>query len=218
MRQSSRRSRLKFYDCKTAPSPRRVRIFIAEKGIDVATIQIDLASGEQFADSFRKINPDCVVPALELDDGSCLSEVLAICHYLESLYPEPALLGTSAEESARILMWNGKVEQQCLLSIADAFRNAAKGLKDRAITGPVSFAQIPELADRGRERVVHFFHRLDEQLANNEFVAGDSYSIADISALVAVDFAGRVKLSIPDDAPNLSRWYESVSSRPGTRV
>ena len=218
MRRSVRRSRLKFYDCKTAPSPRRVRIFIAEKGIDVASIQIDLASGEQFADSFRKINPDCVVPALELDDGSCLSEVVAICHYLESLHPEPALFGTTDEERARILMWNCKVEQQCLLSIADAFRNAAKGLKDRAITGPDSYAQIPELADRGRERVVQFFHRLDGQLADNDFVAGDSYSIADISALVAIDFAGRVKLSIPDDAPNLRHWYKSISSRPGVAV
>ena len=209
---------MKFYDCKTAPSPRRVRIFIAEKEIDVETIQIDLSSGEQFSEAFRLVNPDCVVPALELDDGTCLSEVLAICHYLESLYPEPALLGRTAEETARILMWNSKIEQHCLLSIADAFRNAAKGLKDRAIAGPVSYAQIPELADRGRERVLHFFRRLDGQLADNEFIAGDSYSIADISALVAVDFAGRVKLSIPDDAPNLGRWYESVSTRPGTQV
>lgn len=209
---------MKFYDCKTAPSPRRVRIFIAEKEIDVASIQIDLSSGEQFSEAFRLVNPDCVVPALELDDGTCLSEVLAICHYLESLHPEPALLGMTAEERARILMWNSKIEQQCLLSIADAFRNAAKGLKDRATTGPVSYSQIPELADRGRERVVQFFHRLDGQLNDNDFVAGDAYSIADISALVAVDFAGRVKLSIPDDATNLHRWYESVSCRPGTRV
>jgi len=209
---------MKFYDCKTAPSPRRVRIFIAEKGIDVETVQVDLAGGQQFSDEFRQINPDCVVPALLLDDGSCLSEVTAICHYLESMHPDPALLGSTAEEQARILMWNGKVEQQCLLAIADAFRNVSKGLKDRAIAGPVPYAQIPELADRGRERVAHFFSRLEDQLGNSEFVAGDSYSIADISALVAVDFAGRVKLSIPDDAMNLHRWYESVSSRPGTQV
>ncbi len=97
---------MKFYDCKTAPSPRRVRIFLAEKGIEIETVQVDLGSGEQFADAFREINPDCVVPALQLDDGSCLSEVIAICHYLEAKHPEPALLGTTDEERAHILMWN----------------------------------------------------------------------------------------------------------------
>ncbi len=130
---------------------------MAEKGIDIETVQVDLGSGDQFADSFREINPDCVVPALELDDGSCLSEVFAICHYLEALHPEPALLGSTDEERARILMWNGKVEQQGLWAVADAFRNSAKGLKHRAATGPVAYEQIPELAERGRGRVEQFF-------------------------------------------------------------
>ena len=187
---------------------------MAEKGIEVETVQVDLGSGEQFADAYRQINPDCVVPALQLDDGSCLSEVLAICHYLEAKYPEPDLLGTTDEERARILMWNSKVEQQGLWAVADAFRNAAKGLKDRAATGPVPYPQIPELAARGRDRVEHFFHRLDEQLAANEFIAGDRFSIADISALVVVDFAAWIKLSVPEDAAHLKRWHESVSSRP----
>jgi glutathione S-transferase len=209
------RSDLKFYDCKTAPSPRRVRIFLAEKGIEVETVQIDLGSGEQFGDSFRAINPDCVVPALELDDGSCISEVLAICHYLEAQYPEPSLMGTNDEERARILMWNGKVEQQGLWPVADAFRNSAKGLKGRAATGLVAYPQIPELAERGRGRVEQFFRRLDDQLAENEFVAGDRFSIADISALVVVDFSTWIKLSLPEDASNTQRWYESVSARPG---
>ncbi len=218
MRRIERRNSLKFYDCSTAPSPRRVRVFIAEKGIDIETEQIDLSSGEQFSDSFRAINPDCVVPALQLDDGSCLSEVLAICHYLEMQYPEPALLGTTNEERARILMWNGKVEQQGLLAVADGFRNAAKGLKDRAITGPVPYAQIPELAERGRARVEQFFLRLDGQLAEHEFIAGDNYSIADISAMVVVDFAARIKVALPDGSHNAQRWYDSVSSRPSASV
>jgi len=205
---------MKFYDCKTAPSPRRVRIFMAEKGIEIETVQVDLGGGEQFADAYRAINPDCVVPALQLDDGSCLSEVLAICHYLEAKYPEPALLGTSDEERARILMWNGKVEQQGLWPVADAFRNAAKGLKDRAATGLVAYPQIPELAERGRGRVEQFFHRLDDQLTGNEFVAGDRFSIADIAAIVVVDFSAWIKLSVPEDAVNTRRWYESVSARP----
>ena len=205
---------MKFYDCKTAPSPRRVRIFMAEKGIVCETVQIDLANGEQFSDSYKAINPDCVVPALELDDGSYLSEILAICYYLEAQHPEPALLGVSDKERAQILMWNGKVEQQGLMAVADAFRNSAKGLKNRATTGPVSYPQIPELAERGRDRVEQFFHKLDGQLENNEFVAGDRYSIADISAMVAVDFSARIKMSLPDDVVNARRWYEAVSSRP----
>ena len=214
MPRNTRRSDLRFYDCKTAPSPRRVRIFIAEKGIEIETVQIDLGSGEQFSDTFRDINPDCVVPALQLDNGSCLSEVVAICHFLEAQYPAPALMGTTDDERARILMWNCKVEQQGLLAVADGFRNAAKGLKDRATTGPVSYAQIPELAERGRERVEQFFRRLDGQLADNEFIAGDNYSIADISAMVVVDFAARIKVALPEDSHNAQRWYESVSSRP----
>jgi glutathione S-transferase len=205
---------LKFYDCKTAPSPRRVRIFMAEKGIEIETVQVDLGCGEQFADAFREINPDCVVPALQLDDGSCLSEVIAICHYLEAKHPEPALLGTTDEERAHILMWNSKVEQQGLWAVAEAFRNAAKGLKDRAATGPVAYPQIPELAERGRDRVEHFFRRMNEQLASNEFVAGDRFSIADISALVVADFASWIKLAVPEDAVHLKRWHESISSRP----
>jgi len=187
---------------------------MAEKGIEVETVQVDLGSGEQFSESFRALNPDCVVPALELDDGSCLTEVVAICHYLESKFPEPSLLGTTAEERARILMWNIKVEQQGLWAVADAFRNAAKGLEGRAATGPVSYPQIPELAERGRQRVEQFFHRIDDQLENNEFLAGEKFSIADISALVVVDFSARIKLRIPESAANTQRWYESVSGRP----
>ena len=205
---------MKFYDCKTAPSPRRVRIFLAEKGIDVDTVQVDLASGEQLGEGFRRINPDCVVPALELDDGSCLSEVLAICQYFEESHPEPPLMGRGVEERARVAMWNVKIEQQGLLPMADAFRNAAKGLKGRAVTGPDGYEQIPELAERGRQRVAKFFRRLDAQLAEHRFVAGDTFSMADISALVLVDFARWIKLEVPDDAAHLARWYGEVSARP----
>jgi glutathione S-transferase len=204
---------MKFYDCKTAPSPRRVRIFLAEKGIELETLQVDLGGGEQFSDEFRKVNPDCVVPALELDDGSCISEVIAICQYVEDLNPEPPLLGRSPEERARVSMWNGKIEQLGLMSMMDAFRNASKGLVDRALPGPESYAQIPELAERGRKRVLQFFYRLNDQLARNAFVAGDAYSIADISAMVLIDFAGWIKIAIPDDADHLKRWYGEVSKR-----
>jgi len=209
---------MKFYDCKTAPSPRRVRIFLAEKGIEIETVQIDLGKGEQFGDAFRAVNPDCVVPALQLDDGSCISEVLAICDYLEAQHPEPALLGTTNEERAQILMWTVKVEQQGLLSVADAFRNAAKGLKERAATGLIGYPQIPQLAERGRGRVEQFFRRLDDQLVDKEFVAGDRYSIADIAAMVVVDFSAWIKLTLPEDVVNTRRWYESVSARPSAQA
>ena len=205
---------MKFYDCKTAPSPRRVRIFLAEKGVDIEAVQVDLGAGEQFSDDFRKVNPDCVVPALELDDGSCISEVIAICQYIEDLYPQPELLGRSPEERAQVSMWNGKVEQLGLMAMMDAFRNASKGLVDRALPGPEPYAQIPELADRGRKRVQQFLYRLDDQLADNTFVAGERYSIADISAMVLVDFAGWIKIAIPDDASHVARWYADVSKRP----
>ena len=118
---------MKFYDCATAPSPRRVRIFAAEKGMVLDSVQVDLANGEQFGDAFRKINPDCMVPALELDDGTLLSEVVAICQYLEELHPEPALLGQTPVERAIIAMWNIKIEQQGIMAIAEAFRNSTKG-------------------------------------------------------------------------------------------
>jgi len=191
---------------------------MAEKGIEIETVQVDLGSGEQFSDAYRAINPDCVVPALQLDDGTCISEVVAICHYLEAQHPEPPLLGATDEERARVLMWNAKVEQQGLWAVADAFRNSAKGLKERAATGLVGYPQIPELAERGRGRVEQFFHRLDEQLADNEFVAGDRYSIADIAALVVVDFSAWIKLSLPEDLGNAQRWYEAVSARPSAQA
>ena len=205
---------MKFYDCKTAPSPRRVRVFIAEKDIDIETVQVDLGSGEQFSEAFRKINPDCVVPVLELDDGTILTEVVAICDYLESQFPEPPLLGRTPVERASVLMWNAKVEQLGLWAMAEAFRNSVKGLSNQAVTGPDSYPQIPELAERGRQRVARFFERLDDELAAREFLAGSFYSMADISALVVVDFAAWIKIEVADEAVNLKRWYGKVAGRP----
>jgi len=205
---------VKLYDCRTAPSPRRVRIFAAEKGLDLDLVAVDLASGEQFGAEFRKINPDCVVPVLELDDGTHLSEVIAICHYLEEIKPEPTLFGTTAAERAAAFMWNAKAEQQGLWAMADAFRNTAKGLQGHALPGPDQYEQIPELAERGRSRVAMFFEKLNDQLGHREFLAGENYTIADITALVLVGFAARLKIDFADDAANLRRWYDNVSARP----
>lgn len=205
---------MKLYDCRTAPSPRRVRIFAAEKRLDLELVAVDLSSGEQFRAEFREINPDCVVPVLELDDGSHLSEVVAICHYLEEIKPDPSLFGTTAAERAVTLMWNTKAEQQGLWAMADVLRNTAKGLKGHALPGPDKYAQIPELAERGRSRVSAFFEKLNDQFGQREFLAGDNYSIADITALVFADFATRLQIGFADDAVNLRRWYDAVSARP----
>jgi glutathione S-transferase len=209
---------VKLYDCQTAPSPRRVRIFAAEKGIELDKFEIDLRAGEQFSDAFRQVNPDCVVPVLELDDGTRVTEVIGICEYLETVKPEPALIGRTALARARVLEWNAKVEQQGLLAMADLLRNAAKGFKDRAVTGPAEYPQIPELAERGRRRVIDFLDRLERRLQHHAFIAGDDYSMADITALVLVDFAGWMKIGIPDTATSLKRWHDAVSQRPSARA
>ena len=191
-----------------------MRIFAAEKGIEIDKIEVDLGSGEQFSPAFRAINPDCVVPVLELDDGTTIDEVLAICQYLEELYPEPTLFGSTPEERATAIMWSTKVEQQGLMAMRDAFRNSAKGLRGHAVTGPVDVEQIPQLAERGRQCVATFFGRLENQLGDNDFVAGGNFSIADITALVLSDFARWLKIEFPDDAVHLRRWYDTVSVRP----
>ena len=209
---------MKLYDCKTAPSPRRVRIFAAEKSMQLETVQVDLGSGEQFGAGFSEINPDCVVPVLELDDGNRITEVLAICQYLEEIQPDPALIGRTPEDRASAMMWAIKVEQQGLVAMRDAFRNTAKGLRGQALTGPVSFEQIPELAERGREQVVTFFDRLEQQLEENDHIAGGYFSIADITALVLVDFAAWIKIGVPEAAVNLQRWYEAASSRQSAKA
>ncbi|MDX1405495.1 MAG: glutathione S-transferase family protein [Woeseiaceae bacterium] len=209
---------MKLYDCTTAPSARRVRMFLAEKNVELPLQQVNLRDGEQLGDAFRKINPECTVPVLQLDDGTAISEVFAICQFLESEYPEPPLLGRSAVERAIVTMWNTKAEQNGLAAVAEVLRNSVKGMRDRALPGPVNLAQIPELVERGRIRVRAFFRRLEGQLESSQFIAGDQFSIADISAYIAVDFAARLKMPIDDSQPNLSRWFDAVSQRPSTEA
>ena len=208
---------MKFYDYKIAPNPRRVRIFMAEKGIQLQTVQVDLAGGEQFSDAFKKINPDCTVPVLELDDGTYLSEVVAICQYLEEKFSEPTLLGDDASERALVTAWNAKIELHGLGALAENFRNRVKGMKGRAMTGPDSYEQISELVDRGRKRFELFMSRLDQQLQDNEYIVGDVFTMADISAFIAVDFAAWSRISIEDKMVNLHRWYKLVSVRPSVQ-
>jgi glutathione S-transferase len=205
---------MKFFDCKPAPSPRRVRIFMREKGIELPTVQVDLRSGEQLGDAFRQVNPEGTVPVLELDDGTRISEALAICVYLDEVYPDPPLFGRDARERALAVMWNGKVEQQGLAAVAELFRNRSKAFQNRALPGPHRFEQIPQLVARGQLRSELFFDRLNAHLADHEYQVGEPFTIADITALVTVDFAAWSKIFIEEKQRHLRRWYDQVAARP----
>jgi glutathione S-transferase len=209
---------MKFYNNATAPSPRRVRIFLAEKGVSIPTVEVDLRSGEQFTPAFRAINPDCTVPALVLDDGTVIADAIAICGYIEELHPTPVLIGATAQERAVVTALNRQIERDGFFAAMDAFRNATKGLKGRALPGPHDYEQIPELAARGRARVEHFFRAMNERLATREFVAGASYTIADISTMVLADFAAWAKLAIPENCIHFRRWHAAASARPSAKA
>lgn len=209
---------MKFYDCQTAPSPRRARIFIAEKGLKLETIQVDLANNEQLGDAFRRINPRCTVPVLLLDDGTALSENQGIAAYLEAAFPDPPLLGRTPRERGLVANWNARVELEGLWAVAECFRNRSKGLKDRALTGPVNFVQIPALVERGYARAQEFLTTLDVRLAESEYVAGNFFSLADITALCVVDFATWVKLSVPEGHLHLQRWHVAMKLRPSASL
>ena len=203
-----------FYDCATAPSPRRARILLAEKGVAHETVAIDLRQNEQLGDAYRAINPQCTVPALRLEDGQVLTDNAAIAAYLEARFPEPPLLGTTPLEKAEIASWNWHGEFEGLMAIAEAMRNSTPAMKDRALPGPVDYAQIPELAQRGLARVNHFFDTLNAHLAGRETIATERFSIVDITAVVAVDFARVVKVRPGDAHPHLQRWRAAMALRP----
>ena len=202
------------YDCATAPSPRRARILLAEKGVAYETVEVDLRHGEQLSDAYRRVNPQCTVPALRTDDGLLLTDNAAITAYLEALYPQPPLLGSTPQEKAEIASWNWRVEFEGLLAVAEALRNSAPAMANRALPGRVDYPQIPELAQRGLARVQQFFVMLDDQLAGRDFIAADRFSIADITAVVAVDFARVVKVKPSEQHPHLQRWRLALAQRP----
>ena len=203
-----------FYDCATAPSPRRARILLGEKGIQCETVQIDLRTAEQMGEAYRAINPQCTVPALCTTEGLVLTDNAAIAAYLEASFPNPPMLGITALDKAEIASMAWRMEFEGLMAIAEALRNSAPAMLNRALPGPVDYAQIPELASRGLQRVQHFLDMLDAHLAGREFLAADQLSIADITAAVAVDFARVVRIKPSEQHTNLLRWRKALTLRP----
>jgi glutathione S-transferase len=204
------------YEYKGSPNARRVRIFIAEKGLDIQKKPVDLGAKEQFSDAFRAINPRSQVPALALSDGSVIAEVPAIWRYLEEAYPQMPLLGTTTTSKALITMWERRAELDGFAPVMEGVRNAVAGLKGRALSGPHAYDQIPELIERSKQRVINFFADFNERLGTVRYIAGAEFSAADITTLVTLDFAANaLKMPIPGELSAFRRWYDEVSTRPG---
>ena len=203
---------MKLYNHSQAPNPRRVRIFMAEKGISLPMEEIDLMAGKNRTPEFLAKNPSGGLPVLELDDGGCIAESVAICRYLEGQDPEPNLMGRNPREQAEIEMWNRRMELELFGSIGQTICNTHPMFKER-------LRQFPEYGEAQRAVVQQRLERMEKELAGRQFVAGDRYTIADITALVAIDIAGRMaNITIPPALANLNRWHQAVSSRPSAKA
>jgi len=206
---------MKLYTYDPAPNPRRLALFMQYKNINLDTRQVDLGTAEQLGEEYRKINPECSVPALLLDDGTVLTEVIGICTYLEALHPEKPLLGSTAKEKALVISWDHHLFAAMFSAIAGILRNKSAAFENRALPGPLDVPQIPELINRGKLQLEHFLPKLNKELANRPWIAGDNFTFADIDLLVGVDFMGWVKVPIPDECSHLRTWYESAKSELG---
>ena len=208
---------MKLYDYKQAPNPRRVRMFMAEKGIEIETVQVNLMKLEQHSEAYKKINPAGEVPTLQLDDGSCISQTNAICRYLEDIFPDRPLYGRTPLERAQVESQNHLIQMNGIVAGGEAFRNASPNFKNRAISGPHAYAQIPELAERGLLRIDNLFADLDKHFASQQYLVGDYFSAADITAFCTIGFVRWVKKTIPSECTHLQRWYDQVASRPSSK-
>lgn len=210
---------MKLYDFPLSPSPRRARMFAAEKGIELELETVNVREKEQFEDSFRAISPNCTVPVLELEDGSTICDSIAIWRYFEAIAPEPPLLGTTPLEKATVEEWLRRIELEGYQAVVEVLRNSAERFKGRAVLGAEPFEQIPALAERGRKRLDLFFRVLDQRLQESAHVAGPDFTAADIHALIAVDFAERaVEIRPPEQLGALAAWHKKVSARPSAKA
>ena len=202
---------MKIYEYTQAPNPRRVRVFLAEKGLKVPMEQVDIAAGKNRAPEFLKINPMGGLPVLELDDGTHIAESVAICRYFEESHPEPRLMGIDAKDRAIVDMWNRRMEFEVLMMAAGSFRNTSAFFKGR----------IPQSAEYGeicRNAAIKRLEWLDGVLANRQYIAGDRFTIADITAMIGIDFGRTTDIRIQPNQTNLKRWHDSVSSRPSAKA
>lgn len=202
---------MQLYDSRRAPNPRRVRVFLAEKGITVPVVQVDINTKENHAEAFRRMNPMATLPVLELDDGTIIAESVAICRYFEETQPEPPLLGTDAKDRALVEMWQRRMELELFGPVTQSFRNTHEFFKGR-------IPQVPEYGEVSRTWARKRLAWLDEELAGRPFVAGERYTIADITALCAVDFGRVTDIRIQPEQRHLTRWYEAVSGRPSAKA
>jgi glutathione S-transferase len=206
---------MKLYQSPSSPNSRRVRIALAEKQMTAELVAVNLGEKEQFTDAYRAINPRSMVPTLVLDDGTAIAEVPAIIRYLEETSPAHPVLGVAPVEKALVTMWERRAEQDGFAPVMEAVRNTVAGLQGRALAGPHAYEQIAELAARSKLRVENFYQDFNARLGTVPYVAGDQFSVADITAMVTVDFAtGALKMPIPDNCPALQAWYAKVASRP----
>jgi glutathione S-transferase len=203
---------MKLYDGGRAPNPRRVRVYLAEKGITVPTEQVDLGVLQQKSAAFTAVNPLQRVPALVLDDGTIITESIAICRYFEFSHPEPPMFGEGALGQAMVEMWNRRCEQHLLAQVSHVFRHLHPAMKTMEVP------QIAEWGEANKAKALEFLPILDRQLGEHPFVAGDRYSVADITALIAVDFMKPAKLAVPPEFGNVLRWHVEVSARPSAVV
>lgn len=203
---------MKLFDGGRAPNPRRVRIFLAEKGISVPLVPVDMAAMGHRGEEVASRNPLKRLPVLELDDSTILTETVAICRYFEELHPEPPLFGTGALGKATVEMWQRRVELHLFMTVANAFRHLHPAMKDWEVP------QVPEWGEANKPKAVEFMRLLDAELALREFLAGDAYTIADITGLVAVDFMKPARIEMPAELSNLRRWYQAVSARPSAKA
>lgn len=199
---------MKLFDGGRAPNPRRVRVFLAEKSIEVPLVAVNMGAMEHKKQAVATRNPLQRLPVLELDDGTILTESVAICRYFEELHPEPALFGTGALGKAVVEMWQRRLELNLLSAVAQAFRHIHPAMKEWEVP------QVPEWGEANKPKALEFLRLLDAELAGREFAAGDAYSIADITGMIAVDFMKPARIAVPEDCANVLRWYKSVSSRP----
>jgi glutathione S-transferase len=199
---------MKLYDNPYAPNPRRVRVFLAEKGIEIPRVAVDILKGEQRTPQFTALNPRQAVPVLELDDGTAIAESIAICRYFEELKPEPPLFGSSTLERAQVEMWQRRIELGLMAAIGQFFRHS------HPLMANVEVPQIAVWAEANRARALKFLPTLERQLADRRFVCGEAFTVADITGLVALDFMNFAGIPLPDDSAQVRRWHQTLAARP----